>query len=199
MSGAQDRGQTALPHAERRGDWMLTFTGRQFWPLDPRVDEVCLDDIANALANTCRYNGHGRHFYSVAQHAAELARWFIGKGDRDSARWALHHDDAEAYSGDVIRPLKPFLPGFAAIEARLEAVVWSAFGLDPQPHGGGLPAKVKAADSAILVDEMLALFPREALDRHRLLARARLGLELRPLFPTRARDLFMAMHRELFP
>lgn len=100
----------------RTGDWMITFTGRKYWPLDPRADEVCIDDIATALAHQGRYNGHGRHFYSVAQHSAELARWFMAKGDHPLARWALLHDAAEAYVGDVIRPLKKFLPGFAEIE-----------------------------------------------------------------------------------
>ncbi len=42
----------------RRGDWMQTFSGRKFWPLDPRVEEVFTEDIAHALANQCRFGGH---------------------------------------------------------------------------------------------------------------------------------------------
>jgi hypothetical protein len=38
----------------RRGNWQQTFTGRQFWPLDPRPEEVCADDIAHALSLQCR-------------------------------------------------------------------------------------------------------------------------------------------------
>jgi hypothetical protein len=179
--------------SERKGDWMITFTGRQFWPLDPRPDEVCIDDIATALAHTGRYNGQGRHFFSVAQHSTLLARWFLAKGDTPLARWALLHDGSEAYAGDVIRPIKPFLAGFAEIEHRLERAVWSAFGLD-----GDLPAAVKDADQKIRTDEMLALFPREALQRYGLDQRAGLGLEVRPLLPTAARDRFMETYRELF-
>lgn len=178
----------------RRGDFMLTAGGRQFWPLDPRADEVEIDDIATALSHQGRYNGHTRHFFSVAQHSAEMAQWFMGKRDLPLAREALLHDAAEAYVGDVIRPLKKYLTGFADIEHGVETVVRQRFGL-----ADALPAAVKQADTRILVDEMIALFPHDALQRLGLSARARLGIEIRPLFPTVARDRFMATYRELFP
>lgn len=184
---------------QRDGDWMMVASGRQFWPLDPRADEVEIGDIANALANSGRYNGHTRHFYSVAQHSVELARWFLAKGDRPLARWALLHDAAEAYSGDIIRPIKPFLTEFAPIEARLERVVWQRFGLIGAGLEGELPLAVRQADRQITTDEMLALFPREALDRTGISGRARLMLDIRALLPTIARDRFMAAFRELFP
>ena len=178
----------------RHGDYMLTAGGRQFWPLDPRADEVDIDDIATALSHQGRYNGHTRHFYSVAQHSTEMARWFMGRRDFPMAREALLHDAAEAYVGDVIRPLKRFLTGFGEIEARVEAVVRQCFGLAAE-----LPAAVKQADTHILGDEMIALFPGEAMVRTGLDKRARLGIEIRPLLPTIARDRFMAAFRELFP
>lgn len=171
----------------------MVASGRQFWPLDPRPDEVDIEDVATALAHTGRYNGHSRHYYTVAQHSVELARWFLARGDRPLARWALLHDAAEAYFGDIIRPIKPSLAGLAPIEARLEAVVWQAFGL-----AGDLPAAVKQADRQICTDEMLALFPREALDRHGISGRARLMIDIRALLPTIARDRFRAAFRELF-
>jgi len=173
---------------------MLTAGGRQFWPLDPRASEVDIDDIATALSHQGRYNGHTRHFYSVAQHSAEMARWFMAKRDAPMAREALLHDAAEAYVGDVIRPLKPFLPGFAGIEHGVEKAVRQRFGLAET-----LPEAVKQADTRILTDEFIALFPADALARFGLSARARLGIEIRPLFPTFARDRFMATFRELFP
>lgn len=58
----------------RKGDWILTFTGRRFYPLDPRPEDVCLEDIAHALSLICRYNGHSRFFYSVAEHFPEKIR-----------------------------------------------------------------------------------------------------------------------------
>ena len=178
----------------RLGDWMLTASGRAFWPLDPRAEEVDIDDIATALSHQGRYYGHTRHYYSTAQHSTEMARWFMAKRDAPMAREALLHDGQEAYVGDVIRPLKPFLPGYAEIEGRCEVAVRRRFGLAEE-----MPAAVKQADRQILVDEMIALFPADALARFGLAMRARLGLEIRPLFPTVARDRFMATFRELFP
>ncbi len=45
--------------SERRGDWMQTYTGRAFWPLDARADEIDPLDIAHALSLLCRYGGLG--------------------------------------------------------------------------------------------------------------------------------------------
>lgn len=57
----------------RQGDWMQTRSGQKFWPLDPRPDEVVLEDIAHALSNTCRFAGHCRTFYSVAEHSVRAS------------------------------------------------------------------------------------------------------------------------------
>lgn len=59
---------------ERIGDWIQTFTGRQFWPLDPQPDHIDIADIAHALAHDCRFGGHCRRFYSVAEHSVLLSR-----------------------------------------------------------------------------------------------------------------------------
>src|ERR1700693_75116 len=68
-------GEGARPtHGPRKGDWIQTFTGRQFWPLDPRPEEVCIEDIAHGLSNECRFAGQCRSFYSVAQHSVLCAR-----------------------------------------------------------------------------------------------------------------------------
>src|SRR5579862_5085028 len=87
--------------------WIQTYTGRKFWPLDPRSWDVCLEDVAHALAVKCRYGGHCRGFYSVAQHSVLvsqlLAEW---KADIWTVRWGLLHDANEAYSADVVRPIK---------------------------------------------------------------------------------------------
>ena len=58
----------------RKGDWMQTYTGRQFWPIDPRANEVHIEDIAHALSMMCRYNGHCRTFYSVAEHSVLVSQ-----------------------------------------------------------------------------------------------------------------------------
>ncbi|UXN70867.1 hypothetical protein N8A98_06685 [Devosia neptuniae] len=128
---------------------MQTFTGRQFWPMDPRAAEIFIEDIAHSLAMQCRYAGHCLRFYSVAEHAVLMARWFIAQGMHDEAEQALHHDDPETYLVDVPRPVKPFLPGYKDAEQRVWLAVAERFGLQPV-----LSAHVHDADSRILVDEM---------------------------------------------
>jgi hypothetical protein len=130
----------------RIGDWMQTAHGRQFWPCDPRPSEIFLDDIAHALSMLCRYGGHCRRFYSVAEHSVLLSHVVSA----EDARWALLHDASEAYIVDVPRPLKPFLAGYAAAEEAIMAAVCRRFGL-PE----AMPPRVKAADRSILTDEMM--------------------------------------------
>src|SRR5690606_29748913 len=98
----------------RKGDWMQTFTGRRFWPLDPRPDEICIEDIAHALSMQCRYAGHCLSFYSVAEHSVLLSQ-HVAEPFR---RWALLHDASEAYLVDVPRPIKGDLSNYRAVEAR---------------------------------------------------------------------------------
>lgn len=108
-----------------RGPWFLTASGRQFFLADPRPEDVCIEDIAHALSNICRFGGHCRIFYSVAQHAVLVSRLVAPK----HAYLGLHHDDAEAYTGDMIRPLKKLLRDFRHVERAIEIAVGTALGV----------------------------------------------------------------------
>lgn len=129
---------------ERKGDWMQTYTGRKFWPLDPRADEVDIADIAHALSLQCRFAGHCRTFYSVAEHSVRASLLALPAGMLEAARWhdeaerravvmvalgTLLHDAGEAYVVDVPRPLKRFLLGYREIEDRVLAAVLARFGV----------------------------------------------------------------------
>lgn len=84
-----------------------TYTGRFVDTSNPLPETITLEDVAHALANTCRYGGHSREFYSVAEHASLCARYAERTWDDPVIALAcLHHDDAEAYLGDIPRPLK---------------------------------------------------------------------------------------------
>lgn len=113
---------------------------------------VLIDDISHALANICRFGGHTREFYSVAQHCV-LASNIVPEQD---ALWALLHDAAEAYVGDMTRPLKELLPGFKEIEKRVERELFDIFGLQ-----GEMPASVKHADLVLLATERRDLMPEQ--------------------------------------
>lgn len=120
--------------------------------LDPSPDEIDLCDIARTLAKVCRFGGACDPFYSVAQHSLACLEIALQMPDqsfgRDALLWVLMHDAAEAYCGDITRPLKAELPAYQAIESRLMAAICSRFGMDPTP-----PPVVKICDNIALATE----------------------------------------------
>lgn len=138
----------------RRGDWMQTWSGRTFWPLDPRAAEVDPRDVAHALSMLCRYGGHVDRFYSVAEHCVLMSRAVAP----EHALAALLHDATEAYVVDVPRPLKAHLRQYRAIEDRVWLAVAERFGIHP-----GIPFEVHDADDRILLTERDALMPRHGV------------------------------------
>ena len=126
-----------------RSDWIATYTGGVFFPLAPRVEDVRIRDIAHALSMLCRFAGHTRGFYSVAQHSVLVSRLC----SQQDALWGLLHDASEAYLSDIVSPLKRAsgMGGYRVIEQRVQLVIAQAFNLPPAE-----PSSVKAADQALL-------------------------------------------------
>jgi hypothetical protein len=154
-----------------------------------RPEHVHVEDIANTLAKINRYNGRTPHPYSVAQHAVFVSYLC------PLALEGLHHDDTEAYLGDVSSPVKRLLPLFGRIEERMRRrAIAPAFGLSADE-----PAMVKWADVAALRMEQVFIqgrkdvpFPEKVIewDRVREL--------LRPMHWTAARDAYLERHWELY-
>jgi uncharacterized protein len=165
----------------RKGDWMQTATGRQFWPLDPRADEVFIEDIAHALSLLCRYGGHCLRFYSVAEHCVLLAN----TAPLGLARAALLHDASEAYLSDVIRPVKRHLGNYIEIEQSIERVIADRFALE-----WPTPPFVKRMDDAILADECAQAMTKPPADW--CLPQPPLGVTLQFWSPERAKVEFLA-------
>lgn len=140
--------------------WILTRSGRKFDLVSPAADMVDPTDIAHSLSMQCRFNGHTRHFYSVAQHCYLVAD--LVPAEHQLA--ALLHDATEAYVGDMVRPLKEGMRDFAnshgdeCLYDLTERKVWIAicqrFDLDPH-----LPDCVKHADLVALATEKRDLMP----------------------------------------
>lgn len=129
---------------ERAGGWCQTFTGFAFWPCDPVPDELSIEDIAHSLALQCRFAGHCRTHYSVAEHCVRVS-WITPK-----PLAGLLHDAQEAYLVDVPRPIKPYLEGYGELEGALMRTIeaWAGLG-----EGACSSPDVKRADAVLLTTE----------------------------------------------
>ena len=125
-------------------NYIETFTGKKFWPLNPITEDIDIVDIAHALSNKCRYTGHTREFYSVAQHSVLVADHVPIKYRLE----ALLHDAVEAYLPDIAFPLRGAFTNFAETEERMHKAVAKRFGLTfPWPD------EIKDIDRRITRDE----------------------------------------------
>jgi hypothetical protein len=167
--------------------WMLTYTGKAYWPTDPYVDDVCIEDIAHGLSMLCRYNGAVRHFYSVAEHSYHVSYMV----PPELALEGLLHDATEAYCGDMIRPLKHAIPDYQRIEDRNAVVIRSKFHL---PHEES--ALVKAADTNILFNELSELMPMPPIE-YGWHGTTDPNVSLKLWCPTIAEEKFLARYRQL--
>ncbi len=115
---------------DSNGYWIETYTGRKVYPLSIQPVNVCIEDIAHSLSLTCRYSGHCCDFYSVAQHSIlvwHMARRRAASGNTLLA--ALLHDAAEAYTGDIARPIKRYYKMLTETDKMVEGVVLRALGV----------------------------------------------------------------------
>lgn len=145
-----------------------TRTGATINVLDPQPGDIHLEDIARGLSKLCRFNGQSNDFYSVAEHSVLVAR-LIGESTEapvhsQTYRWALLHDAAEAYIGDMISPVKhhPALGAFVAIESRLISAIARRFNLRLP-----VPDEVNWADEDLRRFEFEQLMTTEPAPRKR--------------------------------
>jgi uncharacterized protein len=140
--------------------WITTATGRQFFPLEPRIDDICIEDIAHALGAVNRFNGHTGVPYSVAQHSVLLSRHLAPDGPL-IALVALLHDASEAYLGDVPRPLKvsDAFAGYRAVEARLQELIYAKYDISEVANDPHVVKLLKIADRRMLRTEQAQLMP----------------------------------------
>ena len=113
--------------------WTQTVSGKAFDFEDPQPDMVCIEDIAYSLSNLARYNGHSRPVYTVGDHSLHVC----ARLPSDLKLEGLLHDAVEAYTGDLIAPLKhkPELkPVWKAIDEAIQEVVSIKFGIPVLMH-----------------------------------------------------------------
>ena len=168
---------------DKKEYWIQTFTGKQFYPLAPEESEYCIEDIAHALSNICRFTGHCREFYSVAQHSILVSHALIP----DLAVQGLLHDASEAYITDIARPVKhlPEMEGYRRIEKAVQDAILKAFGVTDGYH-----PSIKKMDALMLRNEAKCLGLLRPLWKHYQLPD--LGLDIKPLLPKEAEEAFLS-------
>lgn len=138
-------------------EWIGTYSGVKFFPLEANPKDICLVDIAHALSNICRFNGHSRFFYSVGQHCILVSQELKVRGFDDKTQlYGLLHDAAEAYLCDLPRPIKHNIAQYEQYEKELQQVIWKAFKLAPPDEV--VWERVKAADDDVMYLEVTKLF-----------------------------------------
>lgn len=119
-----------------------TFSGKYVDPLHMRESDLCIADMGHALANICRFSGHCRTFYSVAEHSVRMYQLANKEFSdvfgvdpyeaQEAAVWSILHDAAEVYLCDIPRPLKRNLPRYKKAEKRIQALIAKRYKLDPE-------------------------------------------------------------------
>lgn len=200
----------------RPGAWSQTYSGAQFWPLDPREEEVHFDDICMGLREL-RYRSQTREPYSVSTHsvlvsieAERLGRAWATINRHHGldieafaglcARQGLLHDAPEAYIGDIARPLKrqSVMRGYRRLEAKWEGVIFRRFGIEANRFSHAI---VEEADKRIVLDEIEALmidpdmWPRNG----RYIGLEPLGIEIPDWTWQQSVDAFCQRFCELWP
>lgn len=176
---------------------ILTYTGRWINPFDPDPVVISIEDIGHALSNQCRFTGHVRKFYSVAEHSCRVAGLLTSAENR---LYGLLHDASEAYLSDIARPVKQGLglgEAYREVEDNLNRTIAGRFGLEyPWPD------EVHQADNVMLRTEQRDLMPEESYKRDHAYGltddAVTYGPRISdPLSPSSARAMFFRVWAEL--
>ncbi len=179
--------------------FMTTSRGNKFFPLEPARTVFDIKDVAHALSNLCRFGGHVKKFYSVAQHSILVADIVKAQGgDADAELWALMHDSTEAYMVDMPTPIKAVIKGYSDMEHRLMSYLINGFALPNHKDMGQLPDVVKFADAVALVTEARQLMHGGLKDwdlKFKTLKPH--ATTIYPVSPARAEKAFLARYRKI--
>lgn len=134
------------------GETIKTFTGKYINVFNPKPESIDIEDIAHALSYVCRFAGHTRYFYSVAQHSVEVMKMV----KRENRLAALLHDATEAYMCDLPRPIKSRMNEYKKVEETLMRVIAERFEV-----AYPFDSEIKVADNFQLVKEFNYLMRKE--------------------------------------
>lgn len=133
--------------------FIRTFTGRKLFPYKPEAEQIHITDITHALSNICRYTGHTKRFYSVAEHSLLCYHIAQSEGyDKKVQLYCLMHDFSEAYVNDMASPLKKFLKKYIKTENKIMDKIFEKFSVPVwESHEKEI---VKLVDETMLYSEM---------------------------------------------
>lgn len=138
---------------------LVTQSGETYDPMTGFMSKIVEDDIVYALSNLCRFAGHTKKFYSVAEHSLLVSLIAHEKWPMDRAtQWAaLWHDATEAYVGDLISPIKQLFPEFKQLEEQVAQRIREELKIENTHE---INEKVKEADYIALGLESEFLMPK---------------------------------------
>lgn len=161
--------------------------GNRFYPMTPKIEDFNIEDIAHALFNVCRFNGHCKEFYSVAQHSI-----YVSNCSPNNRLYGLIHDASEAYIGDMTTAIKKsgLIPAYMNLEEVIMGLICNKFGLKSE-----MPEEVKIADRRVLYTEARDLFDPTTLSW--IVREEMYSWKVRPLSPKAAKKAFLETYEDL--
>ena len=150
-----------------KSDYLGTYNGGQFWPLEKdKTDDIDIEAIATSLSHICRFAGHTKYTYTVAQHSLMVADILRNelydevKSNNLNIDLAvligLLHDTSEAYLSDICRPIKVYLKDYLDKESVIQLRIYKAFGISEEVFNEYWPI-VSKSDNLALYAEAIAL------------------------------------------
>jgi hypothetical protein len=168
--------------------WLQTYSNLE---LDYADDEwICLpiEDIAHALSNLCRFNGHCKKYYSVAEHSV-IVSYLVPE---HLAIYGLLHDASEAYTGDIPTGFKRVMGlSFSVYEDKALKAISKGYGLDYQMF---FDLSVQEYDIKVLGHEAASLMPNHIVWKQ---FPDRFDIPVHGHLPHEAKQVFLARYHEL--
>jgi len=173
--------------------YIETYTGRRIYFRDIKLEDISIIDIAHSLSHICRFTGHTKEFYSVAQHSVLVSDHQTTLAEK---RAGLLHDATECYVNDLASPLKKYLSGcgYSDLEDDFHEVINEKFNIN-----GGMTPNIKKADLQALFTEKRDVLNTQNSDWGWGDEIIRFEEVIIPLQPKKARALFLSRFKELFP
>jgi 5'-deoxynucleotidase YfbR-like HD superfamily hydrolase len=172
---------------------ITTFTGKRFYLLEPVIEDIDIRDIAHSLSMQCRWTGHSKFHYSVAQHCYYCS--FLGS--KKEAFDRLMHDASESYLSDISRPLKHYTDVgtmYRLQERIIQNAIRHRFGLGKEPKS------VHEADNQMLFAEKKQIMGDpdwdESLEIHTNYGTA--SINIKKWSPEYAERMFLKRFKQLY-